>query len=624
MTTDMDYPDPESQMGKENKGYEVDIDEKTIHEYCNGTTDVAKLKEQEAMGTQGYDVSKDVEIPMEEDSETQEQAEEEDPWNIVPLFRKKKVTPWNELTSGGKVKRILWDWIIVSLFKLIALLGLLYTFVCSLQVMSSAFQLLGGKAAGDALSQNEILNNPVCGLMIGVLVTVLVQSSSTSTSIIVSMVGAKVLTVPQAIPMVMGANIGTSVTNTIVALTQAKDRDEFRRAFGGATVHDMFNWLAVLILLPLEVVAGYLEWLSRSLLSLFHVEPNENVDVDFLDAITKPVTQRIVQIDKGAITDIALNQTSSEDVSLLKRCAANETGSHCNHLFAYSDLSDAAVGTILLLGSLLTLCICLILLVKLLQWMLSGSLSGIIRKAINADFPGPFSFLTGYLAILVGAVVTFLVQSSSVFTSAITPLVGMGLITIDRMYPLTLGSNIGTTGTSILAAFSQVDNFDLSLQIALCHLFFNITGIIIWYPIPFLRKVPIHIAKGLGNNTAKYRWFAIFYLLFAFFLLPGVVFGLTLAGTVVFLSVAVPSFVLFAVIVLINILQVKAPRALPKVLRDWTFLPKPLRSLQPYDEPMKRIGTCCSNCCHSCPCCDKTSSDTESQDSYDVEMATKK
>lgn len=294
-----------------------------------------------------------------------------------------------------------------------------------------------------------------------------------------------------------------------------------------------------------------------------------------------------------------------------------------DHLFAYSDLSDAAVGTILLIGSLLTLCICLILLVKLLQWMLSGSLSTIIRKAINADFPGPFSFLTGYLAMLVGAIVTFLVQSSSVFTSAITPLVGMGLITIERMYPLTLGSNIGTTGTSILAAFSQGANFDLSLQISLCHLFFNISGIIIWYPIPFLRQVPIHIAKGLGNNTAKYRWFAIFYLLFAFFLMPGVVFGLSLAGTVVFLSVTVPIFVIFAVIVLINILQAKAPRALPKVLRDWTFLPKPLRSLQPYDEPMKRIGTCCSNCCHSCPCCDKAPSDTESQGSYDVEMATK-
>ena len=63
------------------------------------------------------------------------------------------------------------------------------------------------------------------------------------------------LDVKTAIPMIMGANIGTSVTNTIVSLGQAGDRNQFRRAFGGATVHDMFNWLCVLVLLPLELAS---------------------------------------------------------------------------------------------------------------------------------------------------------------------------------------------------------------------------------------------------------------------------------------------------------------------------------------------------------------------------------
>lgn len=62
-----------------------------------------------------------------------------------------------------------------------------------------------------------------------------------------------------AIPIVMGANIGTSVTNTIVALGQIKDKNDFRRAFAGATVHDMFNWMSVIVLLPLEVVSGLLK-----------------------------------------------------------------------------------------------------------------------------------------------------------------------------------------------------------------------------------------------------------------------------------------------------------------------------------------------------------------------------
>ena len=71
-------------------------------------------------------------------------------------------------------------------------------------------------------------------MLVGVLVTVLVQSSSTSTSIFITMVAAELLTVTQAIPLVMGANIGTSVTSTIVALAQVGQKDEFRRAFAAA------------------------------------------------------------------------------------------------------------------------------------------------------------------------------------------------------------------------------------------------------------------------------------------------------------------------------------------------------------------------------------------------------
>ena len=65
-----------------------------------------------------------------------------------------------------------------------------------------------------------------------------------------------VITVQPAIPMIMGANIGTSVTNTFVSMAQSGNQREFRRAFAGATIHDMFNWLTVLILLPLEWATG--------------------------------------------------------------------------------------------------------------------------------------------------------------------------------------------------------------------------------------------------------------------------------------------------------------------------------------------------------------------------------
>jgi len=65
-----------------------------------------------------------------------------------------------------------------------------------------------------------------------------------------------VLPVRPAIFIIMGSNIGTSVTNTLVSVGQAIDRAQFRRAFAGATVHDMFNWLTVIILLPLEWISG--------------------------------------------------------------------------------------------------------------------------------------------------------------------------------------------------------------------------------------------------------------------------------------------------------------------------------------------------------------------------------
>jgi len=235
--------------------------------------------------------------------------------------------------------------------------------------------------------------------------------------------------------------------------------------------------------------------------------------------------------------------------------------------------------------------VCLVCLVKVLNSVLRGSMKRVVRKAINADFPGYAALLTGYFAMLVGTGVTVLVQSSSVFTSALTPLVGIGVVTVDRMYPLTLGSNIGTTVTGLLAAFTaDASKVQDTLQLALCHLFFNITGIIIWYPIPVMRRVPIRLAKFLGNTTADYRWFAVAYLILLYAILPLAVFGLSLAGWYVLLAVLGPVVILVLVIIIINVLQSKRPNCLPAKLRSWEWLPVPLRSLAPYD---RAITICC-------------------------------
>lgn len=151
-----------------------------------------------------------------------------------------------------------------------------------------------------------------------------------------------------------------------------------------------------------------------------------------------------------------------------------------------------------------------------------------------------------------------LVQSSSVFTSSLIPLVGLGLVDLERIFPLTLGSNIGTTLTGILAAFASSGGNSskaklsqlFSLQIALCnnlrkkiffqlkikfllkgHTFFNISGILIWYPIPFLRKLPLYLARSLGEIAADYRWIALVYLIGVFIVVPLVLFGLSAVDT---------------------------------------------------------------------------------------------
>ena len=265
-------------------------------------------------------------------------------------------------------------------------------------------------------------------------------------------------------------------------------------------------------------------------------------------------------------------------------------------------LTDLVTGLLLLALSLLLLCSCLVCMVKILNLLLKGRICKLIRKTLNANLPGKLSHLTGYVAMVTGAAMTILVQSSSVFTSAMTPLVGVGIIKLERMYPLTLGSNIGTTATGLLAAMAASgDKLEAALQIALCHLFFNISGIILFYPIPQTR-LPIKLAKIMGNVTAEYRWFAIFYLIVMFFALPLSVFALSMWGAVPLAVIGGTFLFVFFLVIVINIIQSKSPKLLPGWLRNWEFLPECLHSLDPLDRLLRRVVRVFRKCF---PCCCK-------------------
>lgn len=530
------------------------------------------------------------------------EVKEVDAWNVVDdeLDTDNFEKPWNEKSTKGKVIKVL-----TLILKMLIVLASLYFFICSLSFLSSAFQLLGGKSAGEVFARSKILNNPIIGLMIGVLVTVLVQSSSTSTSIVVAMVSAGIVQLRPAISMVMGANIGTTVTNTIVSLGQSMDRKMFRRAFAGATVHDCFNWLCVLIFLPLEAILHPLEKISSSLTQ--GISDDDKVSkLDFLKVITKPLTKTIIGIEKSTIKNIAKYCTQKGDyydaykcgtarnASMMKSCDDGETLEYekCGYLFAQAGLDDTTTGVILLVASLILLCVCLTTLVKTLQSLLLGRMAQTLKKHINSDLPFPVAWLTGYLFIMVGAGMTILVQSSSVFTSALTPLVGLGVISLDRMYPLTLGSNIGTTCTAVLAALAATgDKRSVTIQVAISHLLFNIFGILVFYPVPFMRNIPINFAKMLGNTTADYRWFAILYLIIVFLLMPMLFITMSFCLPLLYVVITLMLSV-FLFIAVLNILQNNIPEKLPEFLRTWDFLPKPMRSLEPYDACLSKLICC--------------------------------
>lgn len=124
-------------------------------------------------------------------------------------------------------------------------------------------------------------------------------------------------------------------------------------------------------------------------------------------------------------------------------------------------------------------------------------------------------------------------------------------------------------------------------------MFFNVTGVVIWYIIPSMRQVPLRAAKYMGRTTGRYRWFAVIYV-FLFFLLPLVIFGLSLAGWRPLVAVFAPVLFVILLVIIINVLQRKRPLLLPEVVRTWTFLPPWMRSLEPLDGLIKRLLSSCN------------------------------
>tara|TARA_B100000941_G_scaffold179988_1_gene129024 strand:+ start:56 stop:1159 length:1104 start_codon:yes stop_codon:yes gene_type:complete len=349
------------------------------------------------------------------------------------------------------------------LFKTLGVVLALYLFLVGIKGLSSGIKMLGGDFANQIMTTTS---NPFISLLVGILATTLFQSSSTTTSIIVGMVSSGAVTLSGAIPMIMGANIGTTVTNTIVSMGHIRRGNEFKRAFSAATHHDIFNVLSVIILLPLEIAFGFIEKTATGLGTLLF----------------------------GTI--------STDEVFQSPIKAAIKWGS--KHV---QSLSFDSVTLYIVLSVLLTFAM-LFFIVKLLRSLVLENIQQYFDK---------FIFKSAARAMFAGIILTIMVQSSSITTSTIVPLAGAGVVRLHQLYPFTIGANVGTTVTALLASLT----LNVTAMVAgFAHLFFNIFGIVIIFLNPLLKNIPLDLADWLSEKAVKNRFIPLFYLVLFFFILP--------------------------------------------------------------------------------------------------------
>lgn len=358
-----------------------------------------------------------------------------------------------------------------------------YVLITAVSVIGTGFSLATGDQAETLFG---FATNPVVGLMIGIVATALTQSSSTTTSVTVGLVAGG-LPLGVAIPIILGANIGTTLTNTLVSLGMVREKESFRRGFAAATVHDFFNLIAVAIFLPLEIMFSLLERISTAIAGMATGSDGGPVAAVLggIGSTVKGATKPLAHLIEDALGFIP---GSLQGVVMIV----------------------VAVGLILLVINFIG---------RLLKVLLVGKARQVLHAAIGR---GPVAGIGS------GAAVTIMVQSSSTSTALIVPLAGSGAFTLKQIYPFTLGTNIGTTVTALIAAFA----FDgaageIALTAALAHLLFNVLATLVIFCTPWLRDLPPRGATWLADLAAEKKVYAFGWVFGVFIVIPLALIGVS-------------------------------------------------------------------------------------------------
>ncbi|MBM62519.1 MAG: sodium dependent phosphate transporter [Acidobacteria bacterium] len=351
---------------------------------------------------------------------------------------------------------------------------LLFGFLVGVKALGEGFQLLGEATLDQIFSATT---NPYISLVVGILATTIMQSSSVTTSMIVGLVAAPESPLPlaNAVPMIMGANIGTTVTATVVSLAHIGRSNEFERAFPIAVCHDLFNYLTVAVLLPLELLTGYLRRAAIAM-SRFMVDVG---GVDYESPIATAIAAVLALIEQ---------------------------------VFQLLFVSVRVQGMGLIVFGGVVIFVTLFFIVKVMRSLVRTRIERMVSEVLGSN---------AIFSILVGIVVTAMVQSSSITTSLLVPLGAAGLLRLEQALPITIGANVGTTVTALFAALAGSGaNRIFGLEIAMVHLLFNLTGLVLIYPFSVTRNIPLRLARFLTTLALRSPRLTLFWVIALFYGVP--------------------------------------------------------------------------------------------------------
>lgn len=354
-----------------------------------------------------------------------------------------------EKTIGDKVRNYL-----LVIFSLLL-------FIFAIDLLTVAMGRLNNDVARDII---QATRNPFISLFVGLLVTALIQSSSTVTASIVAIVASGNMTLQQAVPMVLGANIGTTLTSTLVSFTFLTKNKEFKRALSSGISHDLFNILNVLILFPLELYFNFLSKTAEKLAKVFVSGDNLTETFEYNRIFTRNLTEWIVE-------RINIPFLSTLLAIFLVFFSIKVMTTSVYRTFVLDTFQD---------------------------------ISKVIFKNSGVSF-------------IYGIFFTAAVQSSTVTTCLVVPLVANRRVSLAKSFPFIIGANIGTTITAIIASMYKTE---AAIALAIVHVLFNSIGALIFLPFPEIRQIPIRLAEFMGSTAAKNRIFGFAYILLTFFIIP--------------------------------------------------------------------------------------------------------